>query len=113
MESQAAQKIERKLAKVDRKRWVLQVLSVLQVVAGPPFTTWTLYTMDHGERSVMSISIASVSLAWSVIGLIGLYAVTARRVQALVVFTSLEILIAMLTSCFTAVLFQACSQLSP
>ena len=38
MESQAAQKAERKLAKVDRKRWMLQVLSGLQVVAGPPFS---------------------------------------------------------------------------
>ena len=104
MESQAAQKIERKLAKVDRKRWIMQVMSALQILAGPPFTTWTLYTIDHGERSVMSISIASVSLGWSAIGLVGLYAVTARRVQALVVFTSLEILIATLTSCFTAVL---------
>ena len=72
MESQAAQKIERKLAKVDRKRWIIQVMSALQILAGPPFTTWTLYTIDHGERSVMSISIASVSLGWSAIGLVGL-----------------------------------------
>ena len=106
MESQAAQKLERQLAKVERKRKRLLLASGVQILFGPPCAFWTLYTdpLAVDSRSVLSSVLAGVGLLWTVAGCVGLYAVTARRVQALVVFTSLEIFLAVLTSSATAVL---------
>ena len=99
MESQAAQKLERQQAKVDRKRFIMQNLTCLQMLVGAPYATWLLF---GSERAVLTLFLATLGLCWSLVGMIGLYAVTARRVQALVVFTSLEILLAMLSSCGAA-----------
>lgn len=76
------QKAERQLAKVERKRWVMQVLSGLQIFLGPPYATWALLVGDLGSsRSVLATSVAAVGLLWSAAGCLGMYAVTARRVQ--------------------------------
>ena len=106
MESSAQQKSERQLAKVERKRWYMQWLSALQILFGPPYMAWTLF--DEGaavhERSLLTYFVSGIGLLWSLAGCIGVYAVTARRVQALVVFTSIEIFLTMITSCATAAL---------
>ena len=105
MESAAAQKLERQLAKVEKKRQYMQGLAGLQILLGPPYATWTLYVTSAIEQhSAISMFIASIGLLWSLAGCLGLYAVTARRVQALVIFTSFEIFLAMVTSCASAVL---------
>ena len=104
MESQAAQKLERQLAKVERKRWYIQVMAAVQIILGPPASTWMLWPSAGSERSVIAYVIAAIGLLWSLVGCLGLYAVTARRVQILVIFTSCEIFLAMITSCSTAVL---------
>lgn len=108
MESEAAQKLERQLAKVERKRHYLQWLSGMQILLGPPCMFWTLHVTEGSNqeqvRSTVAGSLASLGVLWSLVGCLGTYAVTARRVQALVVFTSLEIFLTMLTSCGTAVL---------
>ena len=100
MESQAAQKLERQIAKVEKKRTILQVLSALQMFTGPPYAVWLLQVSDsRRERSVIASALAGVGGLWSIVGTVGVYAVSRKRVQALVVFTTLEGFVAMLTSC--------------
>ena len=105
MESAQAQKLERQLAKVERKRWSMQVLSAVQILLGPPHAVWILFINDASSSySPLSIFVAVLGLLWTVVGFVGLYAVSMRRVQALVVFTTLEIMLTMLMSCESAVL---------
>lgn len=109
MESAAAQKLERQLAKVEKKRRVLQALSTLQFAAGPPVAVWVLYLSPAEataliERSTIAICLAVVGSLWSMVGMLGFYAVTRKRLQSLDVFTSLEVFAALITACSGAVL---------
>ena len=82
MESAQAQKLERQLAKVERKRWTMQILSAVQIGLGPPYTVWILL-MSSGstERSILASFVAAIGILWSIAGCTGLYAVAAHHVQ--------------------------------
>ena len=105
MESQAQQKLERKLGKVEKKRFTVQVLSTMQLLLGPPYAAWTLWvTPTSAQRSALASVVGSSGLLWALAGALGLYAVTRRRVQSLVIFTSVEIFLVIFTSCSTSLL---------
>ena len=76
---------------------MLQWACALQMGAGPPFASWVLYVDGDHQRSLLSTMGGAVGVLWVCVGMLGLYAVTAKRVQSLVVFTSIELFTAMLT----------------
>ena len=67
MESQAAQKLERQREKVERKRFVLQLLGTGQIVVGPPAMFWMLFEAHGNEAPVASV-LAVLGLLWTVVG---------------------------------------------
>jgi len=67
-------------------------------VVGPPYAVWVLYVDGPGQQSQLAACVAAAAVIWTLAGVLGLYAVSLRCVQALVVFTSLEVFSAMLLS---------------
>ena len=104
LESAAAQKLDRKLQKVERKRVLMQSLVSIQILLGPPLMIWVLHVTDGTRRSALAASIAGLGFLWSLAGVVGLYAVSMRRVQSLAVFTAFEMFLTMLSSCAAAAL---------
>lgn len=113
MESQAAQKLERQLvpsvpagpphrrasemcthplaqAKVERKRSMLQLATVLQMCMGPPFTWWVLTVNADEPRSALAATAAGLGVLWALVGSLGLYAMTRKRVQVRCMLLSLD-----------------------
>ena len=85
-------------AKVERTRATLLWACLVQLLVGPPYAVWVLYVDGPDQRSLLAACVAAAAVIWALAGVLGLYAVSLRRVQALVVFTSLEVFSAMLLS---------------
>lgn len=85
-------------AKVERTRATLLWACLVQLVVGPPYAVWVLYVDGPDQQSQLAACVAAAAVIWTLAGVLGLYAVSLRRVQALVVFTSLEVFSAMLLS---------------
>ena len=72
----------------------------MQMLCGPPYAAWDLLVDGAAaqQRSLLACMFATLGVLWICVGALGLYAVTAKRVQSLVVFTSLEVFAAVLTA---------------
>ena len=58
----------------------------------------------HATHTAWSNDQAIVALIWAVVGLLGLFAATVRRLQSLAIFCSLEIFSTLLSACVNGVL---------
>ena len=107
----SSDKLQRKLAKVERKRKQLRWLCTVQVLLAVPFGVYVLTppwkpedASTGQERSVIVYYQATLALLWALVGLLGLFAATVRRLQSLALFCTLEIFSTLLSACVNAVL---------
>lgn len=100
---EAAQKLERRVAKVERKRALLQLACTAQVLGGLPFTVFVSLTNGH-TRSLLGGCTSAVGVLWVLSGALGVSAFTTRRVQQLTAFIAVEIFVTLLTAAASSVL---------
>ena len=104
----SSDKLQRKLAKVERLRLRLLTLCAVQVVLAVIFGVYVLVEAEDvsavRERSVIVSYQATLAFVWALVGLLGLFAATVRRLQSLALFCTLEIFSTLLSASVNAVL---------
>ena len=104
----SSDKLQRKLAKVERLRLRLLTLCAVQVVLAVIFGVYVLFEAEVvsavRERSVIVSYQATLAFVWALVGLLGLFAATVRRLQSLALFCTLEIFSTLLSASVNAVL---------
>ena len=104
----SSDKLQRKLAKVERLRLRLLTLCAVQVVLAVIFGVYVLVEAEDvsavREHSVIVSYQATLAFVWALVGLLGLFAATVRRLQSLALFCTLEIFSTLLSASVNAVL---------
>jgi hypothetical protein len=104
----SSDKLQRKLAKVERLRLRLLTLCTVQVVLAVTFGVYLLVEAEDvsagREHSVIVSYQATLAFVWALVGLLGLFAATVRRLQSLALFCTLEIFSTLLSASVNAVL---------